>query len=164
MRYQFIQDHTHQFRVRSMCRVLEVQRSGFYAWRGRPLSARAREDNRQTGLIKHAWLESGCVYGYRKIHDDIRELGEACGINRVHRLMRLSGIKAEVGYKRRRGYYGGKPAVVAPNTLDRQFNPTTPNQAWVTDIVRHEALLRRVQARDLHPLAVAAAEEKLRAA
>ena len=153
MRYQFIQDHTQQFRIRSMCRVLEVQRSGFYAWRRRPLSARAREDNRQTGLIKHAWLESGCVYGYRKIHDDIRELGEACGINRVHRLMRLSGIKAEVGYKRRRGYYGGKPAVVAPNTLDRQFNPTTPNQAWVTDITMirtHEGWLYLAVVVDLY--------------
>ena len=153
MRYQFIQDHTQQFRIRSMCRVLEVQRSGFYAWRGRPLSARAREDKRQTGLIKHAWLESGCVYGYRKIHDDIRELGEACGINRVHRLMRLSGIKAEVGYKRGRGYYGGKPAVVAPNTLDRQFNPTAPNQAWVTDITMirtHEGWLYLAVVVDLY--------------
>lgn len=117
-----------------MCRVLDVHPSGFYAWLKNPLSKRAREDQRQTGLIKQSWLESGGVYGYRKVYDDLKELGEDCGINRVHRLMRLSGLRAEVGYQRRRGHYGGKPSVVAPNTLDRQFDPTGPNQSWVTDI------------------------------
>lgn len=134
MRYGFIRDHRKQFRIRTMCRVLDVHPSGFYAWLKCPHSPRAQEDRRQTGLIKQAWLESGCVYGYRKIHADLRDLGEDCGVNRVHRLMRQAGIKAEVGYNRRRGHYGGKPAVVAPNALDRQFDPNKPNQAWVTDI------------------------------
>ena len=92
-----------------MCRVLDVHPSGFYAWLKEPLSQRAKEDCRQTGLVKQSWLESGCVYGYRKIHDDLRDLGESCGKNRVHRLMRLAGIKAQIGYSKRRGYYGGKP-------------------------------------------------------
>jgi putative transposase len=84
--------------------------------------------------VKLAWLESGCVYGYRKTRDDLRDLDEHCGKHRVYRLMQRAGIKSEVGYSKRRGYYGGKPAVVAPNTLDRQFDPVCPNQAWVTDI------------------------------
>ena len=67
-------------------------------------------------------------------YNDLRDLGETCGHNRVYRLMRLAGIKAEVGYAKRRGHYGGKPAVVAPNTLDRQFDPVGPNRAWLTDI------------------------------
>ena len=134
MKYGFIRSHRSRFRIRTMCRVLDVHPSGFYAWLKAPLSPRAREDRRQTGLIKQSWLESGCVYGYRKIHDDLRDLGECCGKHRVYRLMRLSGIRAEVGYGKRRGHYGGNPAVVAPNTLDRQFDPSSPNQAWVTDI------------------------------
>lgn len=134
MRYGFIRSHSREFRVRTMCRVLDVHPSGFYAWLKNPLSQRAREDRRQTGLVKQSWLESGCVYGYRKVHDDLRDLGETCGQNRVYRLMRLADIKAQVGYGKRRGHYGGKPAVVAPNTLDRQFDPVGPNQAWVTDI------------------------------
>lgn len=134
MKYRFIRSHTDQFRVRTMCRVMDVHPSGFYAWIKEPLSVRAMEDRRQIGLVKQAWLESGCVYGYRKIHDDLRELGETCGKNRVHRLMQIADIKAEVGYKRRRGHYGGLPAVVASNTLNRQFNPAGPNVAWVTDI------------------------------
>ena len=134
MRYGFIRSHSREFRVRTMCRVLDVHPSGFYAWLKNPLSQRAREDRRQTGLVKQSWLESGCVYGYRKVHDDLRDLGETCGQNRVYRLLRLADIKAQVGYGKRRGHYGGKPAVVAPNTLDRQFDPVGPNQAWVTDI------------------------------
>lgn len=134
MKYGFIRSHRHQFRVRTMCRVLDVRPSGFYAWLKQPLSPRAREDRRQTGLIKQSWLESGGVYGYRKVHDDLRDLGERCGKHRVYRLMRLAGIKAEVGYRKRRRHSGGKPAVVAPNLLNRQFDPAGPNRAWVTDI------------------------------
>jgi len=134
VKYGFIQGHRHEFRIRAMCRVLEVHPSGFYAWLKEPRSMRAKEDQRQTGLVEQSWLESGCVYGYRKVHDDLRDLGERCGKHRVHRLMRLAGLKAQVGYKNRRSYNGGKPAVVAKNTLDRQFDPDRPNQAWVTDI------------------------------
>jgi len=126
VKYGFIQGHRHEFRIRAMCRVLEVHPSGFYAWLKEPRSMRAKEDQRQTGLVKQSWLESGCVYGYRKVHDDLRDLGERCGKHRVHRLMRLAGLKAQVGYKNRRSYNGGKPAVVAKNTLDRQFDPVGP--------------------------------------
>ena len=117
-----------------MCQVLGVHRSGFYAWLKQPYSRRSKQDSRQTGLIKQFWLESGCVYGYRKIFDDLRELGEACGKHRVYRLMRIAGIRAEVGYRKRKGHYGGPVATVAPNTLDRQFAVTKPNTVWVTDI------------------------------
>jgi putative transposase len=134
VKYGFIQAHRKEFRVRTMCRVLEVHPSGFYAWLKAPCSHRAREDQRQTGLIKQSWLESGAVYGYRKIHHDLRDQGEKIGKHRVYRLMRAAGLRAEVGYRKRRSYHGGKPAVVAENLLDRQFNPDRPNRAWVTDI------------------------------
>lgn len=49
-----------------------VQVSGFYAWLKEPLSLRAREDLRQTALIRQAWTDCGKVYGYRKLHDDLR--------------------------------------------------------------------------------------------
>lgn len=117
-----------------MCRVLKVHRSGFYAWLKIPLSRRGKDDRRLTGLIKQSWLESGCVYGYRKIHDDLRGLGESCCPNRVARLARLSGIKAQTGYKKNPGSYGGKPAIVATNQLGQSFDALAPDQTWVTDI------------------------------
>lgn len=134
MKYAFIQAYRPQFSIRSMCRVLLVHPSGFYAWLKNPLSKRAVEDQRQTKLIKEAWEESGKVYGYRKLHDDLCDQGELCSPNRVARLARLSGIKAQIGYKRRPGKCGGKPSIVVDNTLNRQFDVDAPDRFWVTDI------------------------------
>ena len=117
-----------------MCRVLAVHFSGFYAWLKEPLSQRALEDVRQTELIQQAWTDSGKVYGYRKLADDLRDAGETCSENRVARLASLAGIAAQIGYKRRPGRYGGKPSVVADNILDRQFEVDAPDRVWVTDI------------------------------
>lgn len=99
MRYAFIAEHRNRFGVRAMCRCLAVQPSGFYAWQKSPLSQRAREDARQTDLIRKAWNDSGKVYGYRKLHDDLLDHGETCCPNRVARLTRLAGIRAQIGYK-----------------------------------------------------------------
>ena len=117
-----------------MCQVLNIQRSGLYAWLKQPHSGRTLEDNRLLGLIKHSWLESGCVYGYRKVTSDLKDLGERCSKNRVARLMKQETLSAQVGYRRRKGHYHGKPAVVAPNHLNQQFDVAAPNQVWVTDI------------------------------
>ena len=105
-----------------------VHFSGFYAWLKEPLSARALEDARQTELIQQAWADSGKVYGYRKLADDLRDVGETCSENRVARLASIAGIAAQIGYKRRPGRYGGKPAVVADNTLDRQVEVNAPDR------------------------------------
>ncbi len=89
MKYAFIEAHRQQHKVRTLCRVIGVNRSGFYAWCRRPKSEREQQDIRQTGLIKQFWLESGCVYGYRKILDDMRDVGEQLGKHRAYRLMKL---------------------------------------------------------------------------
>jgi putative transposase len=117
-----------------MCRVLRVHFSGFYAWLKEPLSQRAQEDVRQTELIRRAWEDSDKVYGYRKLTDDFRDLGEQISENRVARLASLAGIAAQVGYRRRPGRYGGKPSIVAENKLEQKFNATVPDQTWVPDI------------------------------
>ncbi len=134
MKYAFIPAHRAEFGVRAMCRVLRVHFSGFYAWLKVPLSHRAQEDGRQTELIRQAWADSGKVYGYRKLTDDLRDQGELISENLVARLASLAGITAQVGYKRRPGRYGGKPAVVAENRLEQRFDASQPDQVWVTDI------------------------------
>jgi putative transposase len=134
VRYAFIAEHRPLFPVRAMCRCLCIHPSGFYAWLKNPLSKRAREDARQTGLIKKAWNESGKVYGYRKPHDDLLDQGERCCPNRVARLANLADIRAQIGYRRWPGVYGGKPSVVVDNTLGRRFDVKEPDRVWVTDI------------------------------
>ncbi len=113
---------------------MKVNRSGYYAWINQPKSARQKDDERLMGLIKQFWLESGCIYGYRKIHLDLCEQGETCGPNRVARLMKLAGLKAQVGYKKPPRFKGGKPAIFAENHLNQDFDVQEPNRAWVTDI------------------------------
>jgi hypothetical protein len=71
VRTAFIAEHRPEFPVRAKCRCLRIHPSGFYAWLSNPLSKRDREDARQTELIRKAWKESGKVYGYRKLHDDL---------------------------------------------------------------------------------------------
>ncbi len=134
MKYAFIKAHQAVFRVRVMCRVLKVHHSGFYAWLKAPLSNRAKDDSRLIDLIKQAWLESGCVYGYRKLHDDLRSVGETCSPNRVARLASIAGIKAQIGYKRKAGFYGTKPSIAVANRLQQDFKVGLPDHAWVTDI------------------------------
>ncbi|HDG1702294.1 TPA: IS3 family transposase, partial [Kluyvera ascorbata] len=133
LRYAFIRDNTCCWPVRLLCRVLDVHPSGFYAWLQQPHSQRHQADLRLTGQIKQFWLESGCVYGYRKIHLDLRDSGQPCGVNRVWRLMKRVGIKAQVGYRSPRARKG-EASIVSPNRLQRQFNPDAPDERWVTDI------------------------------
>ncbi|HBR6268470.1 TPA: IS3 family transposase [Klebsiella pneumoniae] len=133
LRYAFIRDNICCWPVRLRCRVLDVHPSGFYAWLQQPHSQRHQADLRLTGQIKQFWLESGCVYGYRKIHLDLRDSGQQCGVNRVWRLMKRVGIKAQVGYRSPRARKG-EASIVSPNRLQRQFNPDAPDERWVTDI------------------------------
>ncbi|WP_371323894.1 IS3 family transposase [Dechloromonas sp. ZY10] len=133
VRYAFIESEEVRYPVRRLCRMMSVHPSGYYAWKANPASERDKEDQRLLGLIKQSWLESGGVYGYRKIAHDLRDLGESCGKHRVYRLMRQEGLRAQVGYGRRSHRYG-KPAVVAINQLEQKFDVEAPNQAWVTDI------------------------------
>ncbi len=127
-------EHRPVFSIRSMCRMLRVHPSGFYAWLKRPFSKRAVEDKRQTELLKDAWEDSGKVYGYRKLHDDLRDQGETCCPNRVARLTRLAGIKAQIGYKRRPGKYGGRHLLPSTTHWIVSSKSLHPDRVWVTDI------------------------------
>lgn len=127
-----------------MCKLLEVHRSGFYAWLKEPESKRARQDKYFLGQIKQFWLESGCAYGYRNIHRDLKDAGESIGRNKVYRIMKQEMIKSQRGYKRHKGFYSGNGLAAAPNILARKFTTDKPNQVWVTDftyIRTHEGWL-----------------------
>ncbi|MEM0514665.1 IS3 family transposase [Pseudoalteromonas sp. YIC-827] len=143
LRYAFIKENSDSWPVRWLCKMFDVHPSGYYAWNKQPQSKRAKANQRLTGLIKQFWLESGGVYGYRKVHSDLRDVGEKCGVNRVYRLMRDEGLKAQVGYRKPR-HRGGDSHIVVPNRLQRQFNPESPDESWVTDITHirtHEGWL-----------------------
>ena len=117
-----------------MCEALKVHLSGFCQWLQQPSSPHLVEDRRLLGLIEQSWLETGCVYGYRKVFANLRELGERFGNCRVERLMSSNGIHAQVGFGKRKATNGRTAATVAANVLNRQFEVAQPNETWVTDI------------------------------
>ncbi|EOJ4702466.1 TPA: IS3 family transposase [Escherichia coli] len=133
LKSRFINEHRTVWGVMTMCRVLDVARAGFYAWLHNPVSARDKDNQRLLTLIRDSYSLSGGVYGYRRVHGDLNEIGETCGKNRVGRIMQLNRIKAVRGYKAPRRI-AGRPSVVAPNRVQRQFTVVRANQVWVTDI------------------------------
>jgi len=120
--------------VRTMCRVLGVSPSGYYAWRHRPLSARAIRDVVVSAEIAGAHRASRGTYGAPRIHAELAARGVRVGRKRVARLMGTLGIQ---GISRRKAVVTtqrsdtGRPA---PDLVDRQFAVTARDQLWVADI------------------------------
>ena len=131
--YAFIKAQHKQYSVQALCRILGVAPSGYYEWVKQPLSKRAEEDARLLRLIRVSFTASQGIYGAPRVFLDLREDGETCSKHRVARLMRVNKLRALHGYRMRR-WSVGKPAVLVPNILQRQFTVTRPNKAWVTDI------------------------------
>jgi putative transposase len=131
--YRFIEAHRKQFSVQAMCKLLEVAPAGYYEWLQKPISNRAQEDARLLRLIRASFIASHGIYGAPRVFLDLREAGETCSKHRVERLMRENGLRALHGYRTRRVHVG-KPSVMIPNVLQRQFTVMRPDKAWVMDI------------------------------
>ena len=117
-----------------MCRCLKVSPSGYYGWRGRPLSVRARENQRLLDRIRVLHAQSDGVLGAGRIWEDLRDEGEQCGLNRVARLMRVADIQGIPCKKKHRSKSSGTRPADIENHLERDFAADEPNTKWVTDI------------------------------
>lgn len=115
--------------------MLCVSNSGYYAWRRRPESARAKANRRLITEIKaiHADKRKHC-YGAPRMHEELLRRGYSCSKNRVARLMRENSIRASVRRKFKVTTDSNHNKPVAPNILSRNFEATAPNQKWAGDI------------------------------
>ena len=121
-------------RVATMCRVLGVSPSGYYAWRGRGRSPRTRCDEELRGMIRTLHEASSGTYGAPRVHAGLMAGGCRVGRKRVARLMRESGL---AGVSRRRGTRTTRldPSHRAvPDRVERQFQADAPDRIWVADI------------------------------
>jgi putative transposase len=134
VKFHFIAAHRQAFRLRSLCRVLGVSRSGFYAWVQRPVPRRTERNDALLVHIRAAYLRGRRVYGAPRIYQDLRERGIAGGRHRIARLMRREGIVActERQFRWTATVRAELPA--APNHLGQDFQAAAPNQRWVSDI------------------------------
>ena len=134
MKYRVIDRCREAYSVRLMCRCLKVSASGYYGWRDRPLSARARENHHLLDRIRVLHAQSDGVLGAGRIWEDLREEGEQCGLNRVARLMRVDAIQGIPCKKKHRSKSSGTRPADIENHLERDFAADEPNTKWVTDI------------------------------
>lgn len=134
MKYTFMAAHEEVFTVKQMCKVLGVQRSGYYAWRKRKPSTREQANQALLRLIAVEHAKSRKTYGSPRLHVVLCRQGVRCGRNRVARLMRLHGIMARK--KRRdtpRTTQRQAGVIPAPNRLNQDFLASAPNRKWVSD-------------------------------
>lgn len=123
------------FPVRTLCRVLRVSASGFYAWRDRAPSRRSMDNAVLTEKIRRAHADSDATYGMPRIRAELMEQGMTVSRKRVARLMRQAGLR---GVSRRRGFVvttqRDERLRPAPDLVQRSFRADGPNQLWVADM------------------------------
>ena len=124
--------------------MMVVHPSGYYAWKANPISARQKEDQRLSGLIKQFWLESGGVYGYPKITGDLRAEGERCGKHRVYRLMKQDGLRSQTGIGVGPGRMASPPSLPRIKPGSRTSPTSAPMKAgfiWRSSLISSRAKL-----------------------
>src|SRR5579863_5247859 len=137
MRFAFIQHHARIWHVTTMCRVLEVSRAGYYAWRARPLCERVEDDRVLTANIRAIQDQVRRRYGSPRVRMELRALGFPVGKHRVARLMREAGVLAVPRRAFRVTTQAGPATPPVRNHLARRFALTAHprvDRTWVADI------------------------------
>ena len=133
MRFAFIQAEKATVPLAHLCQILNMSRSGFYAWQTRPESPHARRDRQLGVLVRASFDASRRRYGSPRIHEDLIEQQCRVSRKRVVRLMQAAGLKARGRKRFKRTTMSDHDQPVAANLLNRQFTAERPNQRWVGD-------------------------------
>ena len=134
MKYAFIRAHDQEFRIRSMCRVLGVSRSGYYGWLDRPVSHRLEANQRLLAEIRRVHGQARGVYGALKTWQQLCAQGIPCGKHRVARLRRRHGIEATRRRRFKITTHARKRQAMTPDLVQRGFTAPAPNRVWVGDV------------------------------
>jgi len=129
-----VSDHQAEFDVATMCRVLGVSRSGYYAWRSRSPSKRRLEDGELSKRVREIHERSRGTYGAPRIHAELAYEGVHVGRKRVARLMREVGIEGVSRRRRAKTTQRSERARPAADLVERDFSADAPDQLWVADI------------------------------
>lgn len=119
--------------MRAICRLHKVSASGYYAWKGRPASQRARDDTELLEQIAEVFAESDSTYGSPRVHEALRRRGAAVGRRRVERLMRENGIQSSA-HKLYRRMPGLARFFTSGENKAHALEVTRPDQLWVGDV------------------------------
>jgi putative transposase len=134
MRYEFVDRHSKRWRIGRMCGLLDLTRSGFYAWRRRPESPRGIGNEELIGQIRKIYEEGKGEYGSPTICQTLREKGYLFNHKRIARLMRVNGIRSKVVQRFKHTTIRCKDRDASPNLLNQNFHTDRPNRVWLSDI------------------------------
>lgn len=134
MKYRFIEKHRDAHSVEKMAELLHVSRSGYYAWKSRPESARSAQEKALLEQIRAIQERMKYRYGSPRITRELSREGQPVGHNRVARLLATHKLGARLRKKVRVTTKSDHDLAVAENLLQRQFRVKRPNQVWVSDI------------------------------
>ena len=123
-----------EYPVALMCKALEVSRSGYYAWRDRPASARARENERLGVALRAAHAASRQTYGTRRVQAELRAQGFDAGRDRIGRLRRQMGLRCKQKRRFKVTTDSNHALPVADNLLQQRFEADAPDRVWLTDL------------------------------
>lgn len=135
MKYAFIEDYSGEFPVGLMCKVLGVSKSGFYCWRGRPESERLKRKLELMVRIEQIYQNSKGRYGAPRVYHSLKAQGVKVTRSTVSRWMKEAGLRAKTKRKFRVITTDSKHNLpIAPNILNRKFNPRGPGEVLTSDI------------------------------
>jgi putative transposase len=134
MRYRFVDEHRDRWRVERMCPLLNLSRSGYYAWKNRPASVRDQENERLMVHVRRIYAEGRGEYGSPTVCGTLRDEGHRVNPKRIARLMRETGLRSKVGRRFKRTTCRCKDADASPNLLKQDFTTSGPNRVWLSDI------------------------------
>jgi putative transposase len=132
--FRFIEAEKTTHSVPALCRMLGVSRSGYYAWRSRPPSKRARFDAVLSEKIETIHRNSRATYGAPRVHAELRAIGIRCSRKRVARLMRRARLRGSLRGRRMRTTSRTALQQAAPDLVERNFVSEEPDRLWVADI------------------------------
>ena len=134
MKYRFVEVRQQEYPVRRMCALLGISRSGYYAWKKRKPSQRAKRNEELVEEIRKIHKKSRAIYGSPRVHAEMKKQGYGVNQKTVARLMRQEGLVGVRKNRKVRTTDSNHRFPVAPNLLNRDFTAEQPNQKWAADI------------------------------
>lgn len=134
MKYRFIKNHEHEFPIEKMCEVLKVHSSSYYKWKARPVSKRALIKDKIKQQITSIYFASKQRYGSPRITAELNAIGCKTSRVTVAKYMKELGLRSKLSKKFKVTTDSKHNYLIADNVLNRNFAPTAPLEAWVSDI------------------------------
>lgn len=134
VKYAWVKEHQNQFSVSAMCNAMDISRSSYYEWLGKPESSKAKKDKEMTAMVIEVFVEGRATYGARRIRQKLIQKKVTISRRKVSKLMKESGLEVKTKRKFKATTDSNHNNPIAPNLLDRKFDVPEPDRYWVGDI------------------------------